>query len=174
MHKSTKALTIILTLGFILTACSGVYTASERSSKVETISPHIMADPVSMNISYHYIEKPSAYVEEEPFSDEEVTAIATTLAGECYDDKLEDKCSVAEVICNRVSDGGFGDSIVAVVSAKGQFSGYWNQSRPISESDIQIAEETLRNWYANDCEKLSEYLFFCAGQNRENVFRTTF
>jgi hypothetical protein len=108
------------------------------------------------------------------FSNEEVEIIAQTLAGECYDDKLSDKRNVAEVIVNRVSDGGFGRNVIEIVTAPGQFRGYWYQSRPVSKSDIQIAEETLNDWYANDCKALSEYLFFCAGSNRENVFRSEY
>lgn len=108
------------------------------------------------------------------FSDEEVQAITRTLAGECYDDRLEDKKKVVEVILNRVSNEKFEKTVLKVVSAKGQFCGYWKQSRPISENDIQIAEETLERWYANDCEALSDYLFFCAEPNRENVFRVKY
>lgn len=71
------------------------------------------------------------------FSNEEVEIIAQTLAGECYDDKLSDKRNVAEVIVNRVSDGGFGRNVIEIVTAPGQFRGYWYQSRPVSKSDIQ-------------------------------------
>ncbi len=105
-----------------------------------------------------------------PYSDDEVEAIAQTLAGECYDDELRDKRLVAEVIVNRVSDGRFGEDVFEVVSAEGQFNGYWKQSRDVSETDIQIAEETLHDWYFGGCEALSDYLYFYAGSNRQNVF----
>lgn len=107
---------------------------------------------------------------EPKWTKEELNAIALTLAGECYEDKEHDKRLVCEVILNRVSDGRFGDSICEVLSAENQFAGYWCQSRPISENDYAVAEQALEDWYANDCEALSEYLFFCAGENRENSF----
>ena len=94
-----------------------------------------------------------------------------TLAGECYDDKERDKRLVCEVILNRVSDGRFGNSILEVVSAPNQFAGYWNQSREITENDYDVATEALEDWYESGCEALSDYLFFAAGDNRENVFR---
>ena len=97
-----------------------------------------------------------------------------TLAGECYEDKTQDKRLVAEVIVNRVSAGHFGDTVIDVVTSPYQFVGYWNPSREISESDMQIATETLRDWYANDCNALSEWLYFTAGDNRENNFRTEY
>jgi hypothetical protein len=152
MRKPSKILTLVLTIIVIFTACSSP-TVNNTNSQTTT------------NVSYHV---------EEPITDEEVEAIAKTLAGECYDDKLNDKRLVVEVILNRVSDGRFGESVIEVVSAKGQFIGYWKQSRPVSDSDIKIAKETLREWYKNGCKKLSEYLFFCAGPNRENVFRTQY
>lgn len=113
-------------------------------------------------------------VKEKPFSDEEVKSIVKVLVGECYDDKLADKRKVAEVIVNRLSDGRFGGNIIEIVTAPGQFCGYWKQSRPVSESDIQIAEETLTDWYMNNCKSLSTYLFFCSGPNRENIFRSEY
>lgn len=105
------------------------------------------------------------------WADEELEAMVFTLAGECYDDKEHDKRLVCEVILNRVSDGRFGDSVLEVVSAPNQFSGYWEQSREITENDYDVATEALEDWYESGCEALSDYLFFVAGDNRENVFR---
>lgn len=164
MRKPSKIITLVLTIMVIFTAC-GSPTVNDTNSQTTT------------NVSYHVEEsiiETEPIVETEPFTDEEVEAIAKTLAGECYDDKLNDKRLVVEVILNRVSDGRFEESVIEVVSAKGQFNGYLKQSRPVSDSDIRIAKETLREWYENDCKKLSEYLFFCAGPNRENVFRTQY
>ena len=158
MRKPAKIITLVSTIIVIFIACSSP-TVNDTNSQTPT------------NVSYH-VEEP--IVETEPFTDEEVEAIAKTLAGECYDDKLNDKRLVAEVILNRASDGRFGESVIEVVSAKGQFIGYWKQSRPVSDSDIEIAKETLREWYENSCEKLSEYLFFHSGPNRENVFVTQY
>lgn len=125
------------------------------------------------------VGKPTAVSEEptttpDPWTSEEVETIARTLSGECYDDKLEDKRRVAEVVLNRVSNGQWGDSVIDVVTAKNQFHGYWSPGRDISDSDREIAAQALHDWYANDCTALSEYLFFAAGPNRENVFRKTY
>jgi len=108
--------------------------------------------------------------EPERYTQDELMMIALTVSGECYDDKEQDKRSVCEVILNRVSDGHFGGSILEVLTRKNQFCGYWAQSRSISESDIRIAQETLDDWFANDCKALSEYLFFSVGNNRKNNF----
>ena len=115
---------------------------------------------------------------EVPWSDEDVEAMVLnryTYRGECYEDKEQDKRLVCEVILNRVSAGNFGgDTVLAVVSAPNQFDGYWRQSRPVSENDYAVAEQALSDWYAGGCQPLSELLYFEAGENRENVFRSEY
>lgn len=110
----------------------------------------------------------------DPWTAEDVEAIARVLSGECYEDKPHDKRLVAEVILNRVSNERWGDTVIEVVTQKSQFHGYWNPSRGISDNDREIAAQALRDWYANDCAALSKYLFFEAGPNRENVFRENY
>lgn len=165
MHKITKNLTIFLAVALIFTACVDRSAPENVVVITETVS---MIVPINVGRPERIINK------EDSFYDAEVEVIAKTLAGECYDDKLDDKRLVAEVILNRVANEQFGESVIEVVTAKGQFNGYWKQSRPISDSDIWIAKETLQDWYANDCQKLSEYLFFCSGANQENKFRTEY
>ena len=175
MRKLNRIIIVSLSAIFIFMACINIPINETDSGEGEIViyKPITSAMP-TITTSYETPEIIIEPLEEKPFSDEEVEAIARTLAGECYDDKVADKRKVVEVIVNRVSHGGFGENVIDVVTAKGQFAGYWNPSRPISESDIQIAEETLTDWYANDCKALSEYLFFCSGPNRENVFRSEY
>ena len=78
---------------------------------------------------------------------------------------------MCEVVLNRVGDGRFGESIMEVLTAENQFEGYWTQARPVSENDYEVADQTLKDWYTGGCKALSEYLFFCAGDNLENEFR---
>jgi hypothetical protein len=153
-----------------LTNGTGVVPISEEPTPTPTPEEIIsipLADTTPKAIRNEVTPTPEA----SRYTTDELAAIALTLAGECYEDKEQDKRGVCEVILNRVSDGHFGNSIIEVLTAKNQFSGYWRQSRPVSESDIRIAGETLEDWFANDCEALSEYLYFSAGTNRENIFR---
>lgn len=176
MRKIMKSLTIFLTAALIFTACAN--HAAPENEKVEKVAVITETDntvvPVNIRSPRVVVKPEKAIAKEDPFSDAEIEAITKTLAGECYDDKLNDKRLVVEVILNRVASGQFGESVIEVVTAKGQFNGYWKQSRPISDSDIRIAKETLRDWYANDCKKFSDYLYFCSGPNRENKFRTEY
>lgn len=105
------------------------------------------------------------------YSMEDVEAMVLMLAGECYDDKVDDKRKVCEVILNRVSNGNFGDTPYEVCSAPYQFNGYEYQNRPVSENDYEVVYQALQDWHNNEYQALSNWLYFSAGSNRENVFR---
>ena len=115
--------------------------------------------------------KASVEVSTVRYTDEDVEAMALTLAGECYDDKTQDKRLVCEVILNRVSSGNFGDTPYEVCSAPYQFNGYESQSRSVTENDYEIVYQALTDWHDNEYQALSNLLYFSAGDNRENVFR---
>lgn len=135
-------------------------TITTYSEPIQPIEP----SPVSMEAP----EEPVL-----PYTPEEVHAMALTLAGECYDNQPQDKLNVAWVICNRATDGRFGEGIVGVVSSTEhavQFAGYWAQGRSISESDIEIAEEVLAAYYAGE-EPIHDYLYFTGGTGVTNNFR---
>ena len=100
----------------------------------------------------------------------EIELVAKTLRGECYDEQADDKREVVKVICNRVSAGGFGGSIEAVITAPKQFIGYRSDNLPTT-NDYEIAREVLAEWYKGGCVPLGEYLFFSSGSGHRNVFR---
>jgi len=136
----------------------------------ERVTEFIPAEPPTV-----VAEAPAVETEApDPWTEDELYAMALTLAGECYEDKPHDKRKVCETILNRVSTEGFPDDIISVLTYPNAFCGYWTQSREISENDYAIAEQALRDWYDNGCQPLSSYLFFEAGPNRENVFRDEF
>jgi len=179
----------LLIIGALVSACEAMNStervvgsvpaeaAIETEQRIKTTEP--ATDPVVDAVAIASNKKSNPEFEEidlpsYPWTDEDVNDLALTLAGECYADEVEDKRLVCEVILNRVSDDRFiGDTIHEVVSSTEfgvQFKGYWQQSRPVTENDIAIAEETLFDWYANSCMPLSEYRFFCAGDDHKNVF----
>lgn len=103
----------------------------------------------------------------------DIAAIARTLSGECWEHNTTDKRSVAEVILNRVSKG-YGSNVTEVVSAPNQFMGYYNQSRPTSDNDWEIATQVVEEWYANDQQAFSNYLYFGADGKDGNTFRESY
>lgn len=157
---------IALACVFLVGACSPTPNAPTPTQEVLVLSVPPLAQSTA--------PAPTLTPLQDPWTEEEVEAIARTLSGECYEDKPHDKRLVAEVILNRTSDGRWGNTVTEVVTAKSQFHGYWKPSRDISGNDREIATTALCDWYANDQQALSDYLFFEAGPNRENIFRQTY
>lgn len=132
---------------------------------------------ISMPIAFIEIEPEESPLEQQIdstplYEAEELEAVARVLSGECYDDEIEDKQNVVWVICNRVSDGRFGDGIIDVITKPDQFMGYWAQGREVSESDYAVAEQVL-NDYFNGMEPPHDYLYFTGGTGKTNNFSHT-
>ncbi len=170
------ALAAAIAVLLLFTGCSNQPDAFDNNIEDESELPTLVVMELITATSVYEENVDSTPTEREmEWTEEELQAIALTLAGECYDDKTEDKRLVCEVILNRVSDGRFGgETVLEVLTEENQFDGYWSQPRSVTENDLVVAEKALSDWYKNDCAPLSEYLYFCAGDNRENVFRSDY
>lgn len=157
-------------LSFLAAACVALTACSSKDGKEPEPSPTYNIELSRTLVIVSAEPVPT----EKPWTDEEVEAMALTLAGECYEDKKQDKRRVCEVILNRVSSDEFEDTVMSVITKSSQFKGYWKQSRPVSDDDRAVAEQALKDWYSTGCAPLSEYLYFEAGENRENEFRKEF
>lgn len=116
---------------------------------------------------------------EAKISREDVEALARTIWGEArgIPSKTE-QAAVAWCVLNRV-DAGYADSILGVVSAPGQFTGY-SSSYPVTTEFAELAMDVLMRWYAEkDGEQNvgrvlpKDYLFF-NGSGGRNWFRQEF
>lgn len=163
------AATAAMTLAVVM-LCTSCGSNNEPASFAEEYSSELGPPLTAAQVGD--LDEPDAL--QYPWSEEDVEAMVLTLAGECYDDKPDDKRLVCEVILNRVSSDGFDDTIYGVLTAPNQFDGYWSQSRAVSENDYDIVMQALKDWYGGDCQPLSQWLFFEAGNNRENEFREEF
>jgi hypothetical protein len=163
-------LSIIITLCLLaLAGCAQTTPTVETSaSPITTETPPGTA--ITDEPSATKTESPSPSSAAPRAKDYEVELVAKTLRGECYDDQPDDKREVAKVICNRVSVGGFGDSIEAAVTAPHQFVGYRPGNEPTA-NDYEIAREVLTAWCNGGCVPLGEYLYFSSGEGHKNVFR---
>jgi len=164
-----------LTIVFIaLTVCLLVGCGQKEPIAETTVPPTQTEMPSDTNTT----SEPNAQTSEKPSQSSavisvpeyEIELVAKTLRGECFDEQHDDKREVVRVICNRVSVGGFGDSIEEVITKPHQFVGYKPDNTPTA-NDYEIAREILTQWYDGGCVPLSEYLFFSAGGGHKNVFR---
>lgn len=97
-----------ITLTAVSASCSNGVSKEAFSSKSSQV-----IIPVSLMHMEYSSEKPV-----QTWTEEEVEAMARILAGECYEDKVQDKRLVCEVILNRVSNDDFSDTILDVLTEK--------------------------------------------------------
>ena len=168
MKSYSIIILLVLALCAFLVGCSPT-AEQETSSEVSAVADSMEGSSQPIITETPDIETPSpAHIVPEY----EVELVAKTLRGECYDEQHDDKREVVKVICNRVSMGGFGDSVEAVITAPKQFVGYRPGNIP-TVNDYEIAREILTEWYEGGCVPLGEYLFFSSGDGHKNAFRKT-
>lgn len=107
---------------------------------------------------------------------ESVEALAKTLWGECRGVKsLTRQAAVAWCVLNRVDDSRFGNTVLEVVSAYKQFTGY-KDTYPVTEELRELAIDVLTRWHLEhegfeDVGRVipKTYVYF-HGDGKENHF----
>lgn len=112
------------------------------------------------------------------FTDADVTACAKMLWGEARGCTREGQAKCVWVVCNRVDDPRFPDTITGVITQTSQFHGY-SPDFPITAELYAVALDVLTRWSMEkqgvtvERELPTEYLWF-TGTGKENVFRSTY
>ena len=112
------------------------------------------------------------------FTDEDLYALASTIAGEAGNCSWEQQCMVGWCVCNRFSKG-WASTIAGICRSPGQFHGYGVVAP--SEENIKAAYSVLHRWSLEQQgvevyrELGAEYLWFCAtGDGITNTFRSVY
>ena len=109
------------------------------------------------------------------FTEDDVAAMAKMLWGEARGCTRDNQIKCAWVVCNRVDDERFPDTIQGVLEQPSQFHGY-DPSYPVTDELYSIAFDVLTRWsYEKQGipvrrELASSFLWF-TGNGRENIFR---
>ena len=146
-----------------------------KDAPKETIKIEETAEPSS-----ELSPEPTPEVSKEPeyvmhFDEEDVIACARMLWGEARGCDLENQMGCVWIVCNRVDDPRFPDTIKAVIQQPGQFHGY-STSFPATDELMDVARDVLTRWSLEkqgvevDRELSSDYLFF-HGDGVKNHFR---
>ena len=112
------------------------------------------------------------------FTDADVTACAKMLWGEARGCTREGQAKCIWVVCNRVDDARFPNTITGVVSQPSQFHGY-DPSYPVTDELYAVALDVLTRWslekqgVAVERELPSTYLWF-TGDGVQNWFRKVY
>ena len=112
------------------------------------------------------------------FTEDDVAEVAKMLWGEARGCTRENQIKCAWVVCNRVDDARFPDTIQGVLSQPNQFHGY-DPTYPVTSELYDVAFDVLTRWsYEKQGipvrrEMASTFLWF-TGNGRENIFREVY
>ena len=112
------------------------------------------------------------------FTEDDVTEVAKMLWGEARGCTRDNQIKCAWVVCNRVDDARFPDSIQDVLSQPSQFHGY-DPTYPVTDELYSVAFDVLTRWsYEKQGvpvrrELSKSYLWF-TGNGQENIFREVY
>ena len=123
--------------------------------------------------------EPSAEPEYEMyFTEDDVVAVAKMLWGEARGCDLENQIGCVWIVCNRVDDPRFPDTIQGVLSQPSQFHGY-SPDFPVWDELKEVARDVLTRWSLEkqgvtvERELPPEYVFF-TGDGVQNHFRAAY
>ena len=155
-----------------------VFMRSELAFSEENYA--VPTETVKIEETPKHTVEPTPEVSKEPeyimyFDEEDVVACARMLWGEARGCDLENQMGCVWIVCNRVDDPRFPDTIKAVIQQPGQFHGY-SMSFPATDELIDVARDVLTRWSLEkqgveiERELSSDYLFFY-GDGVQNHFR---
>ena len=109
------------------------------------------------------------------FTENDVAEVAKMLWGEARGCTRDNQIKCAWVVCNRVDDERFPDTIQGVLEQPSQFHGY-DPTYPVTDELYSVAFDVLTRWsYEKQGipvrrELLKSFLWF-TGNGQENIFR---
>ena len=112
------------------------------------------------------------------FTEDDVAAMAKMLWGEARGCTRDNQIKCAWVVCNRVDDERFPDTIQGVLEQPSQFHGY-DPTYPVTDELYSVAFDVLTRWsYEKQGipvrrELPNTYLWF-TGNGQENIFREVY
>ncbi len=145
------------------------------SSPAPTVAAEEPAEP-EQSEAPEQTEAPVYY--EMYFTEDDVAEVAKMLWGEARGCTRDNQIKCAWVVCNRVDDERFPDTIQGVLEQPNQFHGY-SESFPVTDELYSIAFDVLTRWsYEKQGipvrrELTSSFLWF-TGNGQENIFREVY
>ena len=138
-------------------------------------SPAPAEEPAEPEQSEAPIQTETPIYYEMYFTEDDVAAMAKMLWGEARGCARDNQLKCAWVVCNRVDDERFPDTIRGVLEQPSQFHGY-DPSYPVTSELYDVAFDVLTRWsYEKQGvpvrrELPSSFLWF-TGNGVENIFR---
>ena len=132
----------------------------------ETAEPEPSEEPEPSQTPVYYVMY---------FTEDDVAAMAKMLWGEARGCTRDNQIKCAWVVCNRVDDERFPDTIQGVLEQPSQFHGY-DPTYPVTDELYSVAFDVLTRWsYEKQGvpvrRELSGSFLWFTGNGEENIFR---
>ena len=166
---------ILLVLLLCIVYARATWEDEAPSSPAPTVAAEETAEP-EQSETPEQTEPPVYY--EMYFTEDDVAEVAKMLWGEARGCTRDNQIKCAWIVCNRVDDERFPNSIQGVLSQPSQFHGY-DPTYPVTDELYNIAFDVLTRWsYEKQGipvrrELPSSFLWF-TGNGQENIFRETY
>ena len=166
---------VLLMLLLYIVDARATWEDEAPSSPAPTVTAEETAEP-EQSEAPEPSEAPVYY--EMYFTEEDVAEVAKMLWGEARGCTRNNQIKCAWVVCNRVDDERFPNTIHGVLSQPSQFHGY-DPTYPVTDELYSIAFDVLTRWsYEKQGipvrrELPNTYLWF-TGNGQENIFREVY
>ena len=166
---------ILLALLLCIVYARATWEGEAPSSPAPTVAVEETAEP-EYSEAPEPSEPPVYY--EMYFTEDDVAAVAKMLWGEARGCTRDNQIKCAWIVCNRVDDERFPDTIQDVLEQPNQFHGY-DPSYPVTDELYNIAFDVLTRWsYEKQGipvrRELPESFLWFTGNGRENIFREVY
>ena len=170
-NQFIMALVCIVLLALLLCIVYARATWEEKPVTAPTVTAEAPVEPEP-----EPSEAPIYY--EMYFTEEDVAEVAKMLWGEARGCTRDNQIKCAWVVCNRVDDERFPDTIHEVLEQPSQFHGY-DPSYPVTSELYDVAFDVLTRWsYEKQGipvrRELPESFLWFTGNGRENIFREVY
>ena len=166
---------VLLALLICIVYARATWEDKEQPAPAQTIPVEEPADPEPSETP-EPSEEPIYYVMY--FTEDDVAEVAKMLWGEARGCTRDNQIKRAWVVCNRVDDARFPNSIQGALEQPQQFHGY-DPAYPVTDELYNVAFDVLTRWsYEKQGipvrrELPNTYLWF-AGNGVENIFREVY
>ena len=138
-------------------------------AKVETAEAPVEPEPEPSEPPVYYVMY---------FTEDDVAEVAKMLWGEARGCTRDNQIKCVWVVCNRVDDERFPDTIKGVLEQPSQFHGY-DPSYPVTDELYSVAFDVLTRWsYEKQGipvrRELAESFLWFTGNGQENIFREVY
>ena len=166
---------VLLALLICIVYARATWEDKEPTAPAPTVAAEETAEP-EQSEEPEPSEAPVYY--EMYFTEDDVAEVAKMLWGEARGCTRDNQIKCAWIVCNRVDDARFPDTIQGVLEQPSQFHGY-DPAYPVTDELYTVAFDVLTRWsYEKQGipvrrELAKSYLWF-TGNGRENIFREVY